>query len=207
MKKVNEFIFLIFFTASIMLPVSAENIDIGLRMRSDGANVPIAICDKCPSKLKIRKNSTTYSIELVNPGTQFATKWRIRVNGADKAIKKRMKGHFVKAGATGGTWLATLTCKCDAAGSTPVTFNYTVADAYPAIVAAINAKGLSITGASIPESAIRRTMNGVEDTASLKAYCNILGYDSYVSSTCTIDDGRCNYTSPHDNYLDYFVAD
>lgn len=49
--------------------------------------------------------------------------------------------------------------------------------------------------------------NGTEDLVTLQKVCDLLGYTTYVSSTCQehpippYDDNRCNYTSPGDNFL------
>ena len=56
--------------------------------------------------------------------------------------------------------------------------------------------------------------NGNPDLNTLNATCKILGYESYVSSTCldsqrsgVYRNGKCNFHTPHNNYMCYFVPE
>ncbi len=71
-----------------LLPLSSQDLDIGLRIYEDNKIIPIAVKEDDSTKLKIRKNGTTYSIQLVDPESPSATKILTRIDSKDMAWKK-----------------------------------------------------------------------------------------------------------------------
>jgi hypothetical protein len=104
------------------------------------------------------------------------------------------------------TWLQAITCKNP--NSAPVEFKsdgQTQATTIEQRVSdAIRSRKLSITtpDSNARRPAILRATAGQVDLNTMKAVCSILGYSEYVSSSDVQPvDGRCNYTSPGDDYL------
>lgn len=88
--KINKIVLLAFFVICTASAVLADE-DIGLVIHSDadGGDIPIAVSTTTSTPLKIRKNNTTYSIQLVDVGNPLATKMRINVPGVGiKAFKR-----------------------------------------------------------------------------------------------------------------------
>jgi len=201
----------------------AQDHDIGLRLRQDGENVPIAVKPKADSSspLRIRKDGATYGIELVPPNSPMATKARIKVDNHKRALKRYMLGNFVRETAKpkyGKRFLASITCR--RADGTTVTIGGTgnTNTIVNAVNRAINENNLPITKITGASSILRATggtgrsfrwnKNGKEHIPTLEAVCRILGYESYVSSTSADSErswrypkGKWNYHTPHDNYL------
>ncbi|MFA5271541.1 MAG: hypothetical protein WC412_04260 [Candidatus Omnitrophota bacterium] len=87
--KISKIIFLAFLSMCTAYTVLAADENIGLTIRSDGQNIPIAVSTTATSKLRIYKNGTVYYIQLVNTGDPLATKMRVNVPGVGKkALKK-----------------------------------------------------------------------------------------------------------------------
>ena len=83
--KIALLVFFVMCTASVAL----ADQDIGLTIRSDGEDIPIAVGSAASSPLKIYKNGTVYGIQLVNVGDSSATKMIIKLpSGATKAWKR-----------------------------------------------------------------------------------------------------------------------
>jgi hypothetical protein len=104
------------------------------------------------------------------------------------------------------TWVQAITCKNP--GQSPVEFK---SDAWTPSTYIANRVSDAIRQQKLPftppqianrETHIVRTIAGVLDTNTLGAVCSILGYSEYVSSSdVEPNDGRCNFTTPADDYL------
>lgn len=226
------FLYALFFVSSAF----SEDKDVGLRLRSDGANVSIAACsDECPvvSPLRIRNKGHVESIKLVSTGDAAATKMRVKTRTGIMAAKRLnpIAGRFIRevAGGPGyGTWgnkshrwIASITCAC-ADGTTRTLGVLSDGRAYPGhlrelVTNAIRNKKLAVRpptdecllGATGGTGGIFTWNNdATPHLPTLRATCEILGYDRYVSFT-SVDDqrgrqypnGKCNFDSASDNYL------
>ncbi|MDD5623798.1 MAG: hypothetical protein PHI23_03760, partial [Candidatus Peribacteraceae bacterium] len=112
----------------------------------------------------------------------------------------------------GKTWIATITCRASD-GSTHMIGNTNALSVPAAVADAIAQRHLPFTP---PTQPLVRTDNGSGDGSTwydgtphlptLEAVCEILGYDSYVSSTCRDNErsgkypnGKCNFDTPYNN--------
>lgn len=211
--------------------VFTEDEDIGIRFRDGSTNVPIAVCSPtsvcpCTSALMVRKGDRNYHINLVNTGDALATKMRVQTPGGATRAAKRFtppvaSGSFTRESASpkfGKTWVASITCGC-VDGTQRTIGTRSDGKSYPidvtaAVWNAIDTKHLNITKPSDYEPILRSTgacgrepftwydNGGTEQTVALTAICRILGYDSYISSTCRDEQrsfpytqGKCNFHS------------
>lgn len=114
-------------------------------------------------------------------------------------------GDFDVVGATGGNWLLSITCRSangsqQTFGAAPVVTGGVdeTLEKLPGIVNdAMAAKNLPFKRLE-DRGGLTTLLN---DSPTRNAVCAILGFDSVVSfSTLLPNDGRNNYTSPHNNY-------
>ena len=164
-----------------------------------------------PEKLipQVEASGTECSDGLDNDGDGKRDAFTERTAGGGNFSSENAQPKYNK------TWIASITCR-RSNGSTA-----TIGGGNPFTVAsqvrsAIDSKNLPYTR---PTSAIIRSTggtgggfhwhdNGTPHTQTLNAVCNILGYESYVSSTCLDTErshryphGKCNFHSPHNNNL------
>ncbi|MBU0766232.1 DUF11 domain-containing protein, partial [Patescibacteria group bacterium] len=113
----------------------------------------------------------------------------------------------------GKTWIASITCRASNGSTTKIGGTGNPEIVLDAVSAAIKQKGLPFKKPTTPlvrtdgGSGQGNSWNdGTPHTPTLNAVCNILGYDSYVSSTCNDNErsglypnGKCNFDTPNDN--------
>jgi hypothetical protein len=89
--KIANIILQGFFIVGIAFVCQAQQQDIGLKLRDDNEDVPIAVKPEASSTspLKVHKNGVNYGIELVDVNHPMATKARVKLpSGEIKALKK-----------------------------------------------------------------------------------------------------------------------
>lgn len=229
-------LFFIYAFSAAFLAFSQEQ-EIGLTVRDDGEDVLIAVKPVAGSSspLRIHKDGQTYGIELVGIGHPLATNVHIQTpNNGKKALKKYapLRGRFVckkDPPKYGWTWITTITCRTSDGGLKTKSYNYAdhlSREVWDIVYEDHNNNSRSGSIRLPPKSkfeALRRSTGGSGggfkwnddgdlDLDTLNVTCKILGYESYVSSTCydaersgRYSSGKCQWHSPHDNYTCYFI--